>query len=221
MNEGVSPVRGLKVFELTLRRILGIPLHPVLLLPGDVSRRVLDLVSLLILLLILIRAVVKLPVEFSTVEIQDELSQLAGYPHVLVLGEQIHVTERVDGNQGEIVLGLAEMVERMGELDTVRSQETDLTPLPQQLRLHQVVPLLDALSLVRVVEQNDEGKPLLRQLLGVLEGDLLHQWVTHLTGPGPQLLIVVEVPGEGLVLVVSPSLGWPVGHYVVLEGDLL
>merc|ERR1719370_1035307 len=38
----------------------------------------------------------KLPVKFATVQIQQELPDLARHPHVLVLGEQVHVPEAVD-----------------------------------------------------------------------------------------------------------------------------
>merc|ERR1719402_1755456 len=45
----------------------------------------------------------KLPVKFATVQIQQELPDLARHPHVLVLGEQVHVPEAVDGYQREVI----------------------------------------------------------------------------------------------------------------------
>ena len=48
----------------------------------------------------------------------------------------------VNGDEGQVVLGLAQMVEGMGKLDPVGCQEVDLLPLRQQLTLHQLTVLL-------------------------------------------------------------------------------
>ena len=139
-----------------------VPLDPVLLavpVPGNVSGGVRDHVVLL--LLVLVRPVMELSVELAAVQILDEVPHLAGDPHVLILGEEIHVTEGVNRDQRKVILGLAEMVEGMSELDPIRSQEADLTSLSQKLFLDQIIPLLDTLRVVRVVEQDDKGQALL------------------------------------------------------------
>ena len=54
---------------------------------------------------------------------------------VLVFGEE---TEEVNRNQREVILGLAEMVQGMSKLETIRpirSQEARLTSLSQKLFL--------------------------------------------------------------------------------------
>ena len=51
---------------------------------------------------------------------------------VLVFGEE---TEEVNCNQREVILGLAEMVQGMRKLETIRSQEARLTSLSQKLFL--------------------------------------------------------------------------------------
>ena len=121
------------MLELTLWRILGVSLDSILLLSWYVTRGILNLIVLD--LLILIRTVVELSVEFAAVQVQDELPDLAGGPHVLVLGEQVHVTEGVDGDQRQIFFGLSKMMQRMSELEPICCQEAHLTPLTQQLVL--------------------------------------------------------------------------------------
>merc|ERR1719244_2112019 len=61
----------------------------------------------------------KLPVKFATVQVQQELPDLARHPHVLVLGEQVHVPEAVDSNQGEVILGFAKVMQGMCKFDSV------------------------------------------------------------------------------------------------------
>jgi hypothetical protein len=46
--------------------------------------------------------------------------------HIFVFGEEIHVSEAVDGDQGQVLLGFAQVVKRMGKLDTVGDQEVDV-----------------------------------------------------------------------------------------------
>merc|ERR1719435_858394 len=72
----------------------------------------------------------KLPVEFATVQVQQKLPDLARYPHILVLGEQVHVPEAVYSNQGEVILGFAKMVERMCKFDPICCQKSYLTSSP-------------------------------------------------------------------------------------------
>ena len=139
-----------------------VPLNPVLLaipVPGDVSGGVRD--HVILVLLVLVRPVMELSVELTAVQILDEVPHLAGDPHVLILGEEIHVTEGVNRDQREVILGLAEMVEGMSELETIRSQEADLTSLSQKLFLDQIIPLLDTLRVIRVVKQDDKWQALL------------------------------------------------------------
>merc|ERR1719427_40323 len=89
----------------------------------------------------------KLPVKFATVQVQQKLPDLARYPHVLVLGKQVHVPEAVDSNQGEVILGFAKMVERMCKFDPICCQKSYLTSFTHQLLLDQVIVFLDAVCI--------------------------------------------------------------------------
>ena len=46
--------------------------------------------------------------------------------HVLVLGEQVHVPEAVDGEERQVLFGLAEVVQRVSKLDSVGDQKVDV-----------------------------------------------------------------------------------------------
>merc|ERR1719184_157994 len=89
----------------------------------------------------------KLPVKFATIQIQQELPDLARHPHVLVLGEQVHVPEAVDSNQREIILGFAKMMERMGKFDSVCCQKRYLASFTHQLLLDQIIVFLNAVCI--------------------------------------------------------------------------
>ena len=91
----------------------------------------------------------------------------------------------------------------------------DLLPLAHELLLDEVVVLPDALGVLWVMEEDEEGQPLLRQLLRVLKGDLPDHRVALLLHPGQEGVVVPQVPGEGLVLLVGPLLGRPEGHNVM------
>merc|ERR1719320_1973507 len=43
----------------------------------------------------------KLPVKFATIQVKQELPNLARHLHILVLGEQVHVSEAVNSDQGQ------------------------------------------------------------------------------------------------------------------------
>merc|ERR1719370_951399 len=77
----------------------------------------------------------KLPVKFAAVQVQQELPDLARYPHVLVLGEQVHVPEAVDGYQREVILGFAKMMERMCKFNHIRCYKRYLASFTHQLLL--------------------------------------------------------------------------------------
>ena len=109
---------------------------------------------IVLLLLVLARPVVQLSVKLAAVQILDEVPDLANCPHVRVLGEEIHVAEGVNGDQGEIILGLAEMVERMSGLDPIRSLSPNCSFLTRSF--HSLT-----LHVVSVVEQDDKGQTLL------------------------------------------------------------
>ena len=64
--------------------------------------------------------------EFSRVQILQELLQLSGHVHVLVVGEQVHVPEAVDSNQRQVLLGLAQVVQGMSKHDSVSDQKVDV-----------------------------------------------------------------------------------------------
>lgn len=61
--------------------------------------------------------------QLSAVQVVQELLQLARLVHVLVIVKQIHVPERVDGDQWQVRLGLAQVVQRMRKLLSVGRQE--------------------------------------------------------------------------------------------------
>ena len=84
-----SPIAGSLVTAL-LRSLYSLYLHPV----GGFTRG-------------FVRSVVEFSMEFSRVQILQELLQLSGHVHVLVVGEQVHVPEAVDSNQRQVLLGLA------------------------------------------------------------------------------------------------------------------
>lgn len=109
-------------------------------------------------------------------------------------GEEVHMPEGVDGDDGQVLLALAEVVERVGELLAVRRQEVHvlwkgerevtgrslaarvafhdaavLTLLVGELRLDELVVALDDVRVARLVEQDQERQTLLRQLLRVLQ----------------------------------------------------
>lgn len=64
--------------------------------------------------------------QLATVEILKELLQLTRRVHVTEVGEQIHVLERVDGNQGQVILGFTQMVQRMRESLAIGGQKVDV-----------------------------------------------------------------------------------------------
>ena len=76
------------------------------------------------------------PMELTRIEFAKELLHFAGDLGVRVLGEELHVSETVDSNQRKVILGLAQMMQGVGKLDTIGCEEGDLTFLPQQLSLH-------------------------------------------------------------------------------------
>ena len=55
--------------------------------------------------------------------------------------------------------------------------------------LHMVRVLLDALIVFRCMEEDEEGKTFLRQLLGILEGDLTDQRGALVGRPNANLVI--------------------------------
>lgn len=97
-------------------------------------------------------------------------------------------------------------------LNYVKVRNPTLTLVLHQLPLYDVREPLDALVVVRGVEQDQEGETLLGQLLGVLEGDLADERGALVRSPDVELVVAVKVPGEGLVVLVRPGLVGPEGH---------
>lgn len=64
--------------------------------------------------------------QLSTVEITQELLQLARGVHILEAREQIHVPEGINRNQRQIRLALAQMMQRMSETLAIGRQEIDV-----------------------------------------------------------------------------------------------
>ena len=65
----------------------------------------------------------ELSVKLSRVQILQKLLQFSGNLGVFVFGEQVHVPETVDGNKGQILFILAEVVQWVSKLDTICYQE--------------------------------------------------------------------------------------------------
>ena len=61
------------------------------------------------------------------------------------VGEDVHVAEGVDGEDGEVALRLAQMVERVGKFKTVGNEEVDVGSLVQQLAGSHLCELFDDL----------------------------------------------------------------------------
>ena len=81
-----------------------------------------------------------------------------------------------------------------------------LTLLIEELPLDDVVVLLDVLVVPGLVEEDEEGQTLLRELLGVLEGDLPDERRALVGGEDGELVVVVEVALERLVVLVGARL---------------
>lgn len=73
--------------------------------------------------------------QFAAVQIVEELLQFAGLVNLLVVGEQVHVPERVYGDQRQIGLRLAQMVQRMRKALAVGGQEVYVLCVQQTVRL--------------------------------------------------------------------------------------
>lgn len=66
------------------------------------------------------------PVQLARVQIVEEGEQFALRVHVFKPREQVHVAERVDSDQRQVFLRLAQMVQWMGEAFAVGRQEIDV-----------------------------------------------------------------------------------------------
>ena len=64
--------------------------------------------------------------QLPTVEVIQELFQLARSIHILVVIKQVHVPKGVDGDQREIRLRLAQVMKGMSKLLSVGRQEVDV-----------------------------------------------------------------------------------------------
>lgn len=64
--------------------------------------------------------------QFAVSKVLQESLQLARSENVLEIGEQVHVSEWVDGNKRKVRLGFAEMVQWMGETFAISGQEIDV-----------------------------------------------------------------------------------------------
>lgn len=70
-----------------------------------------------------VRPVVKLPVQLPGLQVLEERQQLTRNLHVADVREQVHVSETVDGDEGQVALALAQVVERVSETHPVRGEE--------------------------------------------------------------------------------------------------
>lgn len=66
------------------------------------------------------------PMKFPAVKIAEEFFEFSRRVHVFEVGEQVHVTEWIDGDQGEVRLGLAQMVQWMSETIAIGNEEVDV-----------------------------------------------------------------------------------------------
>lgn len=65
-------------------------------------------------------------VQLARVEVLEELQHPPRLVAVLVLGEQVHVAERVNRDQWQVARRLAQVVQRVRELFTISGQEIDI-----------------------------------------------------------------------------------------------
>lgn len=68
----------------------------------------------------LLRPVVVLPVQLSAVQVGQELLQLPRRVNILEVIKQVHVPERVDGDEWQVRLRLAQVVQRVCKRLSVR-----------------------------------------------------------------------------------------------------
>lgn len=65
--------------------------------------------------------------KFSAVKILQELFQLSRRVHVFEVREQIHVSERVDGDEWQVRLAFAKVVKWMCKAIAVGNEEIDVS----------------------------------------------------------------------------------------------
>ena len=78
-------------------------------------------------------------------------------------------------------------------LNSTKQNGKWLTFVLEELGLDDIRVLLDGLVVVGIVEEDEEGQALLRQLLGVLEGDLANQRSAFVGSPNVQLVVTVKL----------------------------
>merc|ERR1712012_1532012 len=154
---------------------------------------------LLLLGFLLVRPIMEFPVQFARVEILQELFHLSWNSYVLIFGEEVHVSERVDSNEGKIILRLAKVAQWVGELEAVGDEEVDVGLLRHQLSLDQLRVFLHTSLVIRLVKEDEEGKPLLSQFLGVFKRDFSHDRGTVLLRPAVELVVVRKSSCESQV----------------------
>lgn len=72
-----------------------------------------------------------------------------------------------------------------------------LTFFAHKFLLYDAGVLLDGLVVAGVVEQDEEGWPLLGKLFGVFKGDFSDQWDALALGPGLELVVAVLIKRAG------------------------
>lgn len=64
--------------------------------------------------------------QLSAVQVIQKLLQLSRRVNILEVIKQIHVSEWIDGDQRQIRLGFAQMLQRMGKLFAIGREEIDV-----------------------------------------------------------------------------------------------
>lgn len=64
--------------------------------------------------------------QLAAVEILEELLELARRIHIAEVWKEIHVLEGIDGDQGQVVLRFAQVMQRMGESFAISGQKVDI-----------------------------------------------------------------------------------------------
>ena len=80
--------------------------------------------------------------------------RLGGNPNLRQVGdgwEDVHVAERVYGEDWEVALSLSQMVERVGKLESVGNKEVDVGSLGQQLAGGHLCEFFDGLYRKRII----------------------------------------------------------------------
>lgn len=117
-------------------------------------------------------------------------------PNILEVWKQVHVSETIDGHQGQVSAAFAEMLKWMSKFDAIGKKEIDITRFAQQLFVGHTGEHLHALLVIGMVEEDHEWKAFFGQLFRILESDLPNQWNAFVRGPCAQFVVALQLAGK-------------------------